>query len=463
MYLRFAKMHGLGNDFMVVEWPAEAPEPDRTLVRQWSDRRLGIGFDQLLLIRNEAPVGDAAYRVFNYDGGEVEQCGNGARCIARYLASRAGNGGLNGRASVGELLLASAGGMIEARVLGPDLVSVNLGVPDFRPASLPFDAAAFLKTLSQGPGVYRMLDTGGKVLYVGKARNLKRRVTSYFRKRHDSAKTRALMSHTDRVEVTLTRTETEALILENNQIKHYQPRYNMAGRLMALEALARWQHPEQGLLPARRFIPVAEEAGLMSQLGLMLLDEACGQARAWLDEGLHAPIAYNMSGQQLASPLIAQEVEGILRKHALPAHLLEIQIDETAAVIDVTDTTLKLMQLRRLGVRLLLDDIGSGFSNLAILRRFQLDGIKITREFTRQLGASPDDPDAELGSGPVVSALVDLGRDLGVQIIAEGVETNRQLDFLRSAGVTQVQGHLFSHALPPERATALLRTLDSEL
>src|SRR5690606_2269419 len=124
----------------------------------------------------------------------------------------------------------------------------------------------------------------------------------------------------------------------------------------------------------------------------------------------------------------------------------------TSAVVDVTDTTLKLMQLRRLGVRLLLDDIGSGFSNLAILRRFQLDGIKITREFTRQLGAA-DDPDAELGSGPVVSALVDLGRDLGVQIIAEGVETNRQLDFLRSAGVTQVQGHLFSHALPPERAT----------
>lgn len=244
---------------------------------------------------------------------------------------------------------------------------------------------------------------------------------------------------------------------------YYQPRYSLAGRLMALEALARWQHPEQGLLQARRFIPVAEEAGLMPQLGLMLLDEACGQARAWLDEGLHAPIAYNMSGQQLASPLIAQEVEAILRKHALPAHLLEIQIAETAAVIDVTDTTLKLMQLRRLGVRLLLDDIGSGFSNLAILRRFQLDGIKITREFTRQLGASTDDPDPELGSGPVVSALVDLGRDLGVQIIAEGVETNRQLDFLRSAGVTQVQGHLFSHALPPERATVLLRTLDSEL
>lgn len=242
---------------------------------------------------------------------------------------------------------------------------------------------------------------------------------------------------------------------------HYQPRYNLSGRLMALEALARWHHPVQGLLPASRFIPVAEEAGLMQQLGLQLLDEACAQARRWLDEGLHAPIAYNMSGIQLASPLIAQQVESVLRKHALPAHLLEIQIAETAAVVDVTDTTLKLMQLRRLGVRLLLDDIGSGFSSLAILRRFQLDGIKITREFIRQLKGASGSSEVELGSGPIVSALVDLGRDLGVQIIAEGVETNRQLNFLRSAGVTQVQGFLFSHALPAERVTVLLKALDS--
>lgn len=242
---------------------------------------------------------------------------------------------------------------------------------------------------------------------------------------------------------------------------HYQPRYNLSGRLMALEALARWHHPVQGLLPASRFIPVAEEAGLMQQLGLQLLDEACAQARRWLDEGLHAPIAYNMSGIQLASPLIAQQVEGVLRKHALPAHLLEIQIAETAAVVDVTDTTLKLMQLRRLGVRLLLDDIGSGFSSLAILRRFQLDGIKITREFIRQLEGASGSSEVELSSGPIVSALVDLGRDLGVQIIAEGVETNRQLNFLRSAGVTQVQGFLFSHALPAERVTVLLKALDS--
>ena len=238
---------------------------------------------------------------------------------------------------------------------------------------------------------------------------------------------------------------------------HYQPRYNLAGRLMALEALARWQHPVQGLLPASRFIPVAEEAGLIQQLGLQLLDEACAQARRWLDEGLHAPIAYNMSGLQLASPLIAQQVEAILRRHALPAHLLEIQIAETAAVVDVSDTSVKLMQLRRLGIRLLLDDIGSGFSNLAILRRFQLDGIKISRDFISQLEESTVDS----GSEPIVTALVDLGRDLGVQIIAEGVETNRQLKFLRAAGVTQVQGFLFSHALPAEQVTVLLKALDS--
>ena len=131
MKLKFTKMNGLGNDFMVVDWPAGRPAPDAELVRRWSDRRLGVGFDQLLLLTAERPAGgDAGYRVFNADGGEVEQCGNGARCLAGFLAPRFGS----------ELTLVSAAGPIEARVLSADMASVNLGVPDFRPASLPFTA-----------------------------------------------------------------------------------------------------------------------------------------------------------------------------------------------------------------------------------------------------------------------------------------------------------------------------------
>jgi diaminopimelate epimerase len=132
MKLAFTKMNGLGNDVMVVPWPSRHVPPAAEVVRRWGDRRRGVGFDQLLLVDSEHPSGgDASYRVFNADGGEVEQCGNGVRCLARYLAPRFGN----------DLKLVSPAGTIAARVESPDRVSVELGVPDFRPAALPFSVA----------------------------------------------------------------------------------------------------------------------------------------------------------------------------------------------------------------------------------------------------------------------------------------------------------------------------------
>jgi diaminopimelate epimerase len=129
MKLPFTKMNGLGNDFMVVEWPLDKPPPGPELIRRWADRRRGVGFDQLLLVTGEpANGGDASYRNFNADGGEVEQCGNGVRCLARFLAPRLGS----------ELTLVSPAGAVAARVRSPDDVSVNLGVPNFRPSALPF-------------------------------------------------------------------------------------------------------------------------------------------------------------------------------------------------------------------------------------------------------------------------------------------------------------------------------------
>jgi diaminopimelate epimerase len=150
MKLPFTKMNGLGNDFMVVEWPADRAPPDAQLVRRWSDRRRGVGFDQLLLILRDRPEGgDASYRNFNADGGEVEQCGNGVRCLARLLAPRFGS----------ELTLVSPAGPIAARVRSADDVSVNLGVPDFRPSALPFIAE---RELDRYP-----LDVGGKTVELG--------------------------------------------------------------------------------------------------------------------------------------------------------------------------------------------------------------------------------------------------------------------------------------------------------
>jgi diaminopimelate epimerase len=131
MKLSFTKMNGAGNDVMILPWPSAHVPPAPELVRRWGDRRRGVGFDQLLLVDSEHPTaGDASYRVFNADGGEVEQCGNGVRCLARYLAPRLG----------ADLKLVSPAGTIAARVESPDRVSVNLGVPDFRPAALPFTA-----------------------------------------------------------------------------------------------------------------------------------------------------------------------------------------------------------------------------------------------------------------------------------------------------------------------------------
>jgi diaminopimelate epimerase len=129
--LKFTKMNGLGNDFMVVEWPEGLAAPDANLVRRWADRRRGVGFDQLLLIAAERPgAGDASYRVFNADGGEVEQCGNGVRCLASYLAPRVG----------GSLTLVGTAGNIAAKVLDGERVSVDLGEPNFEPSALPFTA-----------------------------------------------------------------------------------------------------------------------------------------------------------------------------------------------------------------------------------------------------------------------------------------------------------------------------------
>jgi diaminopimelate epimerase len=129
MKLAFTKMNGLGNDFMVVPWPSADVPPAPELVRRWADRRRGVGFDQLLLVDSEHPTaGDASYRIFNADGGEVEQCGNGVRCLARFLAPQLG----------GDLKLVSSAGTTAARVESADRVSVDLGVPDFRPTALPF-------------------------------------------------------------------------------------------------------------------------------------------------------------------------------------------------------------------------------------------------------------------------------------------------------------------------------------
>lgn len=251
--------------------------------------------------------------------------------------------------------------------------------------------------------------------------------------------------------------------VRNREIElHYHPRYDMNGQLVAVEALARWDHPERGLLPASAFIGIAEHAGMMHQLGAHLFEQAVQQARNWLDHGLNVAVAFNLSSFQLQATGLVQQVEATLRRHALPPHLIELQVTESAALVDVPDAASKLKRLRQLGVRLLLDGVGSGFSSLAMLRNLQLDGIKISREFVMGVAAGSQQLEGGIASQDVVLALVGLGRDLGVQIIAEGVETEAQFEFIKRAGATQVQGFLFNEVLPADQATKLLLSLDSE-
>lgn len=255
--------------------------------------------------------------------------------------------------------------------------------------------------------------------------------------------------------------EVRSAVANGEVSLHYQPRFDLEGRIRAMEALARWQHPERGLLPAAAFIAAAEQARVMPQLGEELLHSAVRQSREWLNQGFEVPVAYNLSGRQLASAAIVAQIDAVLRRYALPPHLLELQISETSAVTDAADSSSKLQQLRELGVRLLLDDIGGGFTNMAMLKRFHLNGLKVPREFVRALSQDRDESGTELAAEDVVAAMVSLGRDLGVQVVAEGIETEWQYRFLVDIGVTRFQGFLFSDALPPEEATQLLLRMGS--
>lgn len=323
-------------------------------------------------------------------------------------------------------------------------------------AELPYsvDGVEAHAMLSMGLALYPESGTTPQVL-------LQNADTALYRAKQEGRSTFRTFDSRMRDELAL-QNDIRRAVVQDEICLYYQPRFDSTGRLVTLEALARWKHPERGVLPASAFISLVEEAGLMQQLGLRLLDRAVVQAREWLDQGLHAPVAFNLSASQLASPLIAPQVGAALRRHALPADLLELQVAETSAVTEVPDAALKMLNLRRLGVRLLLDEIGSGLSSLAMLRRFHLDGIRINREFVRELNSGPGQIDSELGAADIIRALVSLGRDLNVQVVAEGIETRSQLEFMIAAGVTQVQGFLFSDALPAELATAFIRNRGSD-
>lgn len=228
---------------------------------------------------------------------------------------------------------------------------------------------------------------------------------------------------------------------------HYQPLVSLAsGEVRSLEALIRWPHATQGMIPPSDFIPVAEETGLITQIGLFVLRQACADAAKWPGD---VKVAVNLSPMQFKSGNLLQAVRDALKDAGLPPTRLELEITETLLLDKSEMVTATLHALRALGVHISMDDFGTGYSSLSYLRSFPFDKIKIDRSFVHDIGANTD-------SQAIVRAIVSLGSSLGIKITAEGVETERDLAYLKAEGCTEGQGYLFSKAQPQQAILALL-------
>ncbi len=231
----------------------------------------------------------------------------------------------------------------------------------------------------------------------------------------------------------------------------YQPQLNIqSGRIVGVEALIRWQSPELGLVAPNRFIPLAEETGLIVPIGEWVLEMACRQNRAWQQAGL-APIqvAVNLSPRQFRQKNLLHRIVGILGDAALDARYLELEITESTVMHRAEEAVVTLAHLDETGVRLAIDDFGTGYSSLSVLKRFPVHKLKIDQSFVREITTDEDD-------AAIVGAIIAMVRSLGLQVIAEGVETPEQLNFLGKLHCDEYQGYLFSKPVPASDIAVIL-------
>jgi diguanylate cyclase (GGDEF)-like protein/PAS domain S-box-containing protein len=231
---------------------------------------------------------------------------------------------------------------------------------------------------------------------------------------------------------------------------HYQPRIEIAtGRVVGVEALVRWRHPRRGVIPPGGFIGLAEDTGLITRLGEWVLREACTQVLLWQQQGVHGvPVAVNLSPRQFTQRNIAERIGEILVASGVAPSLVELEITETSLMQHTEQTLGTLGRLHKMGLRMVIDDFGIGYSSLSYLKRFPVDQLKIDQSFVRELGVDPT-------NAAIVSAVAALGRNLGLTVVAEGVETLEQLVAVRDCGCTQAQGFLFSRPVPADRIPQL--------
>ena len=241
--------------------------------------------------------------------------------------------------------------------------------------------------------------------------------------------------------------------LENSEfLLHYQPKVDaITSKVIGAEALIRWKHPHKGLVPPCRFIPIAEESGLINEIGEWVLHTAVQQVADWQLAGLAVvPVAVNLSVVQFRQDTLYETVCQALRISKLEPSMLELEMTEGIAMENSDRTISVLNQLHGLGVSLSIDDFGTGYSSLSYLKRFKIDTLKIDQSFVRDLGRDPED-------AAIVTAIIAMAHSLGFRTIAEGVETQEQLNFLREKQCDEIQGYFFSKPVPAEEFVQLLR------
>jgi len=231
---------------------------------------------------------------------------------------------------------------------------------------------------------------------------------------------------------------------EGELLLHYQPKVSVDdGAVTGVEALVRWQHPKLGLLAPGEFLPLAERTGMMNELTRWVIDAALTQARAWQDEGIAVPIAVNLAAANILDSKLPDMVGERLAHHGVPGERLTCELSEHTVMADPRRATEVLQRLRALGVRLSLDDFGTGHSSLAYLKELPLDEVKIDRAFVSGMVGDAND-------ALIVRSTIDLARNLGLEVVAEGVEGEEVLDRLRTLHCDEAQGFHLSRPLPPE-------------
>jgi diguanylate cyclase (GGDEF)-like protein len=241
-----------------------------------------------------------------------------------------------------------------------------------------------------------------------------------------------------------------AAVERNEFLLLYQPQISFASsRIVGMEALIRWRHPELGMVPPAEFIPLAEETGAIVQIGEWVLDTACRELQRWFAAGV-APLrlAINISGRQYNDANLVPGIRGMLEATGFPPHLLELELTESVIMEDVIDAARRLGDLHALGINLAVDDFGTGYSSLSYLKRFPIRSLKVDRSFVRDIAHNQS-------SAAIARAIIAFGSALGLKVIAEGVESHDQYDILRSSGCDELQGYLFSRPVPAEDAKKL--------